>query len=318
MFKYVTLLIIAVLFCAGCQCSYGAVGLGGDFRYRHETTLNSEQDSTQHQLRARLNLDGFSNDHFSSHLRFGTSVSPTSSSQGLNGNSEPFSVSLEQAYIRYSVTEELGLNAGKFGSPFYSLSTLLWDPDLNLEGISGSINQNGRFLSGGGFWVDGHSSTRENGLFVAQLGFNDNMTTRFNGSFGYVYFTQVDNRIDYGLADFNASYNLVPDRKWIVYGDFVRNSQETDRNNAFAVGTSLQLGEFNLGYQYRDVEALSVYQSWTDDEYSSGLGDFSAHNFRCRLEPFVNTYLQGQYFNRTDNSNDETNQTVLVDFGLEF
>jgi len=143
--------------------------LYGDARLRYEVrsgktgppdTINPPGDTIQRdraRYRLRIGLRGTLVDDFLFGIRLETSSSPRSTNitfgddDNVNG---PFSkdsdrINVGQVYLAYRGIRDLTLTAGKMNQPFVT-SSMVWDPDINPEGIAEQFKHTFSFSVGGG------------------------------------------------------------------------------------------------------------------------------------------------------------------------
>jgi len=153
------------------------VKISGDLRYRHEHT--DEEDASnpgrwengfdRDRIRARLMFEAIINNEWDVAFRIasGNDRSPASANQDLEDAFSQKNFWLDLAYFDWhpASVEALSVTGGKIKNPFYTVgkNQLIWDTDLNPEGIAARIHKplsNGDqlFVNGGGFWVDESSS----------------------------------------------------------------------------------------------------------------------------------------------------------------
>ncbi len=125
--------------------------LKGDFRLRYQYDRNAYGDTENRaRIRARLGVESKINDQMkvgigiatgkvsdprSTNITLGQSGSKDSS----YNNNTPGSfknIILDYAYGEYAVTKDITLIGGKFKNPVWEPSDLLWDTDLNPEGVA--------------------------------------------------------------------------------------------------------------------------------------------------------------------------------------
>ena len=96
---------------------------------------------------------------------------PISNNQTAGNNFNRYTIGVDRAYIRWrnmtaSNYEWLSAQAGRFGNPFYTPTELVWDGDLQLEGLAATGSYR--------FNLDGHDSgglTRDTRVFLTLGGF---------------------------------------------------------------------------------------------------------------------------------------------------
>lgn len=114
----------------------------GDFRFRHDqVSAEGAKQRDRERIRLRFGATATVNPRATITVvaATGTTDDPTSSNQDLSGGFSDKPLWIEQAYFTCAVpVEGLSLLGGKMKPPFYSAgkSQLLWDADLNVEGLA--------------------------------------------------------------------------------------------------------------------------------------------------------------------------------------
>ena len=162
--------------------------ISGDFRYRHEHldregVVSSRErwlnGADRGRIRARLMLEAMLNKDWDVGVRIasGTSRDPISTNQDLEDALSSKNLWLDLAYFDWhpSADEGLDILGGKMKNPFYKVGKheLIWDDDLNPEGIAASYvtpvsDADQLFFNGGGFWVDESALGVDTSLWGAQ------------------------------------------------------------------------------------------------------------------------------------------------------
>ncbi|MFA5293321.1 MAG: putative porin [Phycisphaerae bacterium] len=242
------------------------VKLSGDLRYRHET-VNSQSNGrwnagdNKNRIRARLQLDAKINDDWNAIFRIASgSADPTSTNQTLENAFSSKAIWLDLAYFDWHPASVKGLNVygGKMKNPFYRVggSQLVWDDDLNPEGIAASYEKslsetNKLYVNGGGFWVDQSSSTGNISLWGAQ---------------GYLKHTfENKNYLTAGMSYYNYG-NLKG--KQSLY------KQWSSSTPVKSLGNSINSSTFNYQNDYDIVEAFSEYGFKFNDMPVAVFGDY--------------------------------------------
>lgn len=154
------------------------IELYGDGRLRYEVrngktgppdTINPPGDTYQRdrfRYRLRIGLRGVLVDDFLFGIRVETNSNPRSSNitfgddTGVNGpfSKDSDSIRVSQMYLAYRGVRDLTLTAGKMANPFVT-STMVWDPDINPEGIAEQFKHTFNFSVGGGSSSNAGSAT---------------------------------------------------------------------------------------------------------------------------------------------------------------
>lgn len=268
------------------------IKLTGDLRYRHEMIDEQDKDSrTRHRLRARLTVEAKPNDDLKVILRLasGENEDPVSTNQTLGYSFTKKTTWLDQAYFSYMPGSLKGFqfSGGKMKNPFKTPGStdLLWDGDLNPEGISlgyESKTDIGIFLAAGGFWVEERKADDDTMLYGIQAGLNFKLGDKTKLTIGGGYFTYDNIKDFHGIYDpakgfgntmareidddGNETGNLlyVYDYELIetlvefstqmgsipiaVYGDFVQNGDPDEDNTAMLFG--LTVGKLKNPWSY--------------------------------------------------------------------
>jgi len=116
--------------------------LYGDFRLRYNYIEADDQRSqSQGRYRVRLNLDI----EIAKKVKFIFGLAsggndPRSANQSFGGDWDKDQININYAYVNYSPFKWLNLEGGKMANPIYTVSQLLWDEDINPEGVAAQID----------------------------------------------------------------------------------------------------------------------------------------------------------------------------------
>jgi hypothetical protein len=107
--------------------------------------LNTTESSDLWRIRARLGFDARVSDWSTAGLRLatGSSSNPVSDNQTLGNTFNRQNFALDRAYIRLDPAPWFSFVGGRFANPFFS-SDLVWDEDLNFEGIAATLKPSWR------------------------------------------------------------------------------------------------------------------------------------------------------------------------------
>ncbi len=149
------------------------VTLKGDLRYRVELIdEEGKEERYRHRIRARAGAEAKPGDDLTIGLQLSTSENndPVSGNQSLGGGASRKDFYLDLAYMDWHPAAVSGLHVigGKMENPFHRVSDLVWDSDLNPEGIAikHTLGANGLdlLLSAGSFWVEERSATTDDAM----------------------------------------------------------------------------------------------------------------------------------------------------------
>lgn len=330
------------------------IKLSGDFRYRHEhldreaVVAGSQKwlnGADRGRIRARLMLEAMLNKDWDVGMRIasGTSRDPISTNQDLEDAFSSKNLWLDLAYFDWHPTANEGLNVlgGKMKNPFYKVGRheLIWDDDLNPEGIATSYmtpisDSDQLFFRGGGFWVDEITFGVDTSLWGAQtylkhtIGNQDYVlagagyfdygniegqpalsttwtspTTSFffgNTSSGGVYASDYD--IFEAFGEYGFKYGSMP---LALFGSWVRNvAASTDEDTAWLIGGRLNKakdpGSWELIYNYRDTQADAVVGGLIESDFVSSQTDSRGHRFIFKYQILKAVQTAVTYYHAED------------------
>jgi len=112
----------------------------GDIRFRYENAQTNELEKDRERIRARLAFLGKVNDEVDAEVRIatGSSSDNRSTNQSLGGSFSKKELWLDRAYIDWHPDWAYGAHAyfGKMAQVWYKEANLIWDDDINPEGIA--------------------------------------------------------------------------------------------------------------------------------------------------------------------------------------
>lgn len=339
------------------------VSLQGDVRYRIET-IDAEAEALRHRhrLRARLSLQAKVLPGLDAVAGLGTGGEddPVSNNQSLDGAFSSKPLWLDLAYLDYAPEWAPGLHglAGKMKNPLRGVgkSELLWDSDLNPEGLAlrfepafGILEP---FLRAGHFYVEERGSEEDSTIFGAQAGFRLEL---IEGSLSllvggrYVDHVNIEGADTYydpedsfgnratpdaeGTLHYDHDYDLaggfaelggkVGRISWGIFGDYVRNVAIEDRNTGWLVGVALNKCKHALQlctrYIYRRVEQDAVVGVFTDSDFVGGGTDGEGHEVNLGFQVADAARVATSYFyNHRGLDEEQTYQRVQFDLSAEF
>lgn len=336
------------------------VKLSGDFRYRHEHIDAEEANSPvgwkngqdRHRIRARLMFESVINDEWGVGFRLasGSSSSPTSTNQDLEDSFDSKDVWLDLAYFDFTPGSIPGLKVtgGKMMNPFYKAgkNQLLWDSDLNPEGIAFThtreLSDTDRFVfTGGGFWVDESTSSVDTSLWgiqaywrhaignqdtlIAGASFFDygnieasgNLSNTWGGGNNLMGNTPHPSNANSYYSDFNilelfGEYSTkVAGLPFNIYGVWAHNTHAaTSEDKGWLVGATLgkakDPGSWQFGYSYRVVEADAVVGAMNDSDFINGGTGGRGHKWGYAYQLAENVQAALTYLHNEDDSTSST------------
>jgi hypothetical protein len=277
------------------------LALHGDFRYRHE--LISSQGAKQrnrHRIRVRVGMDATLSDDTRAGFQIASGTGdPVSNNQTLDNGFDGKQVTFSQAYMSHGFGAAT-LTAGKMGNPFYvpGKSELVWDSDLNPEGLALTYRHSDSFANIGGFWIDERSGSADSLLVGAQAGHswkNTDTGAHFTLGLGYYDYLHTKNQASFVDAadsfgntvnaagkyanDFNelnifTEYGFgLSGRSAKVFADYVTNTAASAHDTGWLAGVSADTKQHHaVSYRliYRRMEKDAVPGAYTDSDFGGG------------------------------------------------
>jgi len=338
------------------------VDIGGDLRYRHES-IDSESSGRwgkgrhRHRIRARLGVDGRINDEWDVGFRIASGSSdPSSTNQTLENGFSSKDIWLDLAYFNWHPAAREGLNiyGGKMKNPFYSAgkNQLLWDSDLNPEGIAATHvmpfgEHDKLFINGGAFWAEESASNIDQSLWgvqaylrhafekkrylLAGAGYFDygntkGQATLFDSTDSYGNTVDASGLYvnDYDIVEGFAEYGLtVTGRPVAVFGNYIRNAAaDTSEDTGWLIGCRFNKakkpGSWELGYNYRDLEADAAIGVFSDSDFIGGGTDGKGHQFGLKYQLVENLQAALTYFLNERGGGDDDYRRLQADLILKF
>ncbi|MDD5328325.1 MAG: putative porin [Phycisphaerae bacterium] len=339
------------------------VKFSGDLRYRHES-IDSQANGdwragrTRHRIRARLGVDAKINDDWDATLRIASgSADPVSTNQTLEDGFSSKSIWLDLAYFTWHPSSIKGLNVygGKMKNPFYRAggNQLIWDDDLNPEGIAASYEipfgkSDKLYVNGGGFWVDESSAGADTTLWGAQTylkhtfenknymlggvsyfayssikGHGDLQNTWASTSHSFFGNTSSGGAFanDYDIFEAFGEYGFtIADKPAALYGSYVKNVAASDTGWLLGgrFNKAKDPGTWEVNYNYRDLQPDAVLGAFNDSDFIGGGTDGKGHYFGFKYQLAKNLQAGLSYFLNKVGSNDDSYRRLQADLVLKF
>ena len=313
----------------------------GDVRVRQETVkIDGESDGKnkdRQRIRARLGAYTEINPQVNTGIRIATGGGDDarSTNQDLDNYFDKKQLWLDQAYIDYHPTavKDLHLIGGKMPQPWVSMGDVIWDSDINPEGLAATYKHNlgnsgVEMFGSAGYYtlkdnVDGEGVQFRNdlSLYAGQLGARfaptDSLKVTLGGSV-YSYNNDKDSkcpttgtkttpcalavngnstdefRLYEGFGQVDIANLPLP---LSLYGQYVHNAAtDSDQDNAWLVGFKSKLNAFSLDYNYRDIQRNAVVGAFTDSDFANGTTGSRGHKVKVGYEIDKNFGVGVTYF----------------------
>jgi hypothetical protein len=329
-----------------------ALRFSGDLRYRHES-INEDtvEERHRHRVRGRFGVEADITDNVEVGLTLATGGDdPVSANQTLDGGFTRKSIGVDRAFFTWSATESLRFTGGKMATPFFRPGNhhLIYDNDLNPEGLALRYTTGDWFANYAGLWVEERESANDSILLGGQLGYRGTVGDGYRLTAGLSYYDYLEtqghtpfydgtgngNRVDAAglyLNDFNevelfAELGMtLGERPLTLFADLVRNTEAADADSGFALGAFYgevtRPGTWRVGYAYQELEADAVIATFTDSDWAGGGTDGKGHVVELNYALRDRWQLGFRYFineRGADAGNERDYNRLQADFVFEY
>lgn len=322
----------------------------GDLRYRHET-INNDAASTErhrHRIRARFGMTADLGDDLTVGMTLATGASnPVSANQSLDGGFTRKDIGFDRAFFSWDINEELELRGGKMANPLFRPGShhLIFDGDLNPEGLALRYDGSNVFANIAGLWVEERGGDDDAILYALQGGYQrmigDGAELTVGASYldysntqGFLPFwlgLPQGNTVD-GFGNLVYDYNLAEifgqveteagGRPLRLFVDYVQNLEADALDTGFALGmrwgSASNPGEWDVSWVWEDLEADAVIATFTDSDFIGGGTDGKGHVFRGAYRLRNNVRLNGTYFLNETGSSETDYRRLQLDISFLF
>lgn len=250
---------------------------------------------------------------------------PVSANQSLDGGFTRKDIGFDRAFFAWNVRDDVTLRGGKMGIPMFRPGGhhLIFDGDLNPEGLALGYDGDNIFANIGGFWVEERSAGDDAILFALQGGHRSMIGDGAELTVGLSYYDYRDTQgfepfylgnaqgntvdlagnlvNDYKLAEIFAQVELEAGGEPLrLFFDYVENTEASMQEIGFALGarwrSASNPGDWEVSWAYEDLEADAVIATFTDSDFNGGGTDGKGHVLRGAYRLRENVRLNGTYF----------------------
>ncbi|WP_445179382.1 putative porin [Pseudomonas sp. McL0111] len=313
----------------------------GDVRFREETVHNdgvpNSKDQDRQRIRARLGAYSEINPQVDTGIRIatGSSDDARSTNQDLNNYFDKKQIWLDLGYVDYhpDAIKNLHLIGGKMNQPWVSMGDIIWDSDINPEGLAVTykypLNGSTELFGSAGHYtlkdnVDGEGVQFKHDLrlYAGQLGgrfaLTDSLKLTVGGSI-YSYDNDKDSacptsgtvtapcalavngnspnetfKLYEGFGQLDVANLPVP---LSIYGQYVNNKDASnDQDTGWLAGVKTKVYGFGIDYNYRDVQRNAVVGAFTDSDFANGYTGSRGSKLKVSYELDKNFTLGATYF----------------------
>jgi hypothetical protein len=327
-----------------------SIAIKGDIRLRYETIdEQGEAERKRGRFRARLGLTADVNENVKATLQFASGGrNPTSTNQSFDDGFSRKDIGLDLAYLDWSPNDKTHIYGGKMKNPFYRAGShaLVWDSDLNPEGLAINFREAGFFGTAGLMFVEERADTDDSLLFALQAGYefvvSDDMT--MTAGIGYFSYSDTvgnapfyDGKARGNSTDINGNLILeydqfeyfaqvetkLGDLPIMVFVDVVQNSKAPTADSGYSfggiVGNAGDPGTWQATYVYQDLEADALIATYSDSDFGGGGTDNKGHVVRGKYALADGWALAGSLFlNEVDEFAGNPHDYDRLQLDLEF
>ncbi|GAB3683140.1 putative porin [Salinisphaera aquimarina] len=327
------------------------VKLKGDIRLRYQYGDNSTRENaagnnvsrSRGRVRYRLGIitTPLDNLEVGAGLASGGS-DPRSTNQTFGDDFSSKGINLDYAYAQYEFNDYLAAIAGKFKFKNYLWvpTDLIWDGDINPEGVSARLNVDnglGTSFVNGGLWVlnEFGSNSSDPYLYYGQLGQKFSAGNAFgtlagtyygyentaqDGTFNPDYSAGTNTDDQFGVVNVSGELGTkFSGGKASLIGDYVLNTEtDTDEDTGFAFGAKVGVDKWEFKYIYADLDANAVPDTFPDSDRMGGATDMKGHEVAGSYALNDAVELGLDYYNTERKSTDEDEQILQADLLVSF
>ena len=285
----------------------------GDLRLRYEGIFEAgEVDRNRFRFRGRFGFASEFSNKVQFSLRLATSDGdPVSTNLDFGEGFSSKDIALDRVFVNWHALVDLDIAFGKMGRPWFRAgsNSLLWDSDLNPEGVNARWSPGNYFVNLGTFVVEERSESDDTWLHTVQAGMDKRLseTSRLVVSGAYFDYTNTignppfyrdrakgnsvdaDNNFiyDYNILEISTEYTTVVSGWPVsVFGVWAHNTAVDIQDTALAIGVSVGIanapGNMQFSYAWYDTEADAVMGIFTDSDFGGGNTDSRGHFIKAR------------------------------------
>lgn len=326
----------------------------GDVRVRYENRqLDSNTKNSRMRFRARVGVYTDVADQVFGGIRVasGSSDEATSANQTFDNWAFQKNAWIDLAYLGYAPTRLEGFEviAGKIKRPWIDVDTLIWDHDVNPEGLSlkytvpvGRINL---FTHLGQFIMVEQTSDdvqMTSGQLAASMDLSDQAALRVGGTafvWNNIRGAETPGSPDRDYGNGNSTTTVGSDHFYatgfevgqlfsdltlktkladiIFYGEYMKNFDAVDeQDTAWLAGVGAKRGKFACSYSFRDVQNNATVAYFMDSDFA-GSQISRGHRINAKYNLTKHFYFGLNYAIANTYLDDDDN-TLLLDAVLKF
>jgi hypothetical protein len=303
------------------------ISISGDLRPRYEyIDAETQPERPRERFRLRVGMTADVTDNVKAIIRLSSGGdAPTSGNQSFDGGFTRKEIGIDLAYADWTVNEELNLFIGKMKNPIHRAGGhhLIWDSDVNPEGLAVGYESGAFFGTAGYYVVEERSSSADSLLLAAQGGITFELTGagELTAGAGYYDYTETQgNRpfwiglpfgnsvdadgnliYDYNQAEVFAEFATnVGELPLSFFANYVQNTEADDNDTGYAFGVKIgktsKPGTWQASWAWQELEADAVIATFTDSDFGNGGTDARGHTIKAAYALKDNWTVGGTLF----------------------
>ena len=303
------------------------LSFNGDLRLRYEDIDEAgEEGRSRERFRTRFGVTAEVMPDVKVVVQFASGGdNPVSTNQSFDDGFSTKDIGIDLAYFDWSATDDISVYGGKMKNPLFRAGgvPLIWDGDLNPEGLAAKYSKGVLFATAGLFVAEERSSSSDSTLTAVQVGtkltLGDN--AKLTAGIGYfAYNNTIGNEPFYNGSAKGNSVDLagdliyeykntevfaqldtsIGDWPFSVFAHVTKNNEVSEEDSAYAIGAKFGSasadGDYEFGWTYQDIEADSVIGTFNDSDFGGGGADSSGHILKAKYAVSKRVSLAGTYF----------------------
>lgn len=326
------------------------IALNGDVRLRYEAVdEDGEAKRDSMRFRARFGLSAAVSDDINVVVRLASGGdNPVSTNQTFDDGFSSKDIGIDLAHVEWKVNEYLTFYGGKMKNPLFKAGgvPLVWDSDLNPEGLALKYESGVLFGTVGGFSVEERSSADDSLLYAVQVGvklpFGGNRSVTAGA--GYFAYTNTignspffDARAKGNTLDTLGNYafeykntelfaqfdSKLGDWPLKLYAHVAQNNEVSTQDMAYAIGAKIGSaksdGMAEFSWTYQDIQADAVVGTFNGSDFGGGGTDSDGHLLKAKYAISKKIILGGTLFvNKVDRFQGNEHDYNRVQLDVEF
>ena len=328
------------------------ISFKGDLRLRYEAIhQESKERRDRWRYRARLGVSAAVTSDVNVVMQIASGADdPVSRNVTFDGGFTTKDIGFDLVYVDWAAADDVHVFAGKMKNPLFRAGSvpLVWDSDLNPEGIAASYSNGVFFGTVAGFSAEERSQSGNSNIVAAQVGGNFPIgeDAKLTAGIGYLGYSNTvgetpfyngepkGNSVDiqgnyiyeYKSTEVFAQFDTnIGDWPLKIFGHWIQNNEVDEQDSAIAYGAKLGAakgkGTMEFSWTYQDMEADAVVGTFNDSDFGGGGTDAKGHIIKAKYTVARNIYLGGTYFSNVINRfslPEEDYDRIQIDIEFKF